>query len=504
MQDFHYTTAANPLLTFSNAAGLASLDDLSFAEAILSFDKENGDMIAIQDSPDSWQTSVGARAFNRVSDYLAFSGSLSYSYFRGQKMGGQILMNPKENAINFLEEDAATLGVKVREQYNLRGGISYSLNKSFSAGLDVDYTATDQTKLKDPRFLDVLMDLSIAPGVMFTSVGDNYFGANLIYRHSVEQLSAGTYGTIDRDYYTLVDQGGFWGDREVFSGDEGYVSTQNTRPMINDRYGVALQTAVGTSTRFFGQLTGIWRSGYYGNRTSSSVVFCEFSGPEAKLEGVLTVPAGNDVHRLEMSAGMNHLSNLTNSYSYKPVEGMSTVIEYHGQNKTQSRVDIAAHVAWYLQKEVSLFRPKWVFGLSADAFSRNQTTTKYPNYRKSSFMNITADLSAEHNICRPSDCFTIAADLIYFTGGGNPFTDGSYASGTAKYKSFDNWLYPQFEYETLQRAGAQVSFAWNWLRSKSLAPYIKISDRFVSLLSEPQYLGGTVRNVATVSIGCNF
>ena len=65
-------------------------------------------------------------------------------------------------------------------------------------------------------------------------------------------------------------------------------------------------------------------------------------------------------------------------------------------------------------------------------------------------------------------------------------------------------MYRQFEFDAVARAGAGVSFAWTSLRPKRLAPYVKVSDRFVSLLAEPQYLGGRTRNVASLSLGINF
>ena len=54
------------------------------------------------------------------------------------------------------------------------------------------------------------------------------------------------------------------------------------------------------------------------------------------------------------------------------------------------------------------------------------------------------------------------------------------------------------------RAGGELSFTWTWLRPRRLAPYLKISDRFTSLLQAPQYLDGRFRNTAQVTLGCNF
>ena len=234
VRDFRYAKEANPQLDFGNAAYLSTLEGVGFSEAVGTVTKENGAFIPIEGSPDSWQAGIETGAFRRVSERLVFSGKLSYSYFKGARMGAQILMHPSVNLLNFLEEDDATLGDKKREIYSMMGGLSYSLGDRCSVGLRVDYMAADQTKYKDPRFSNVLMDLQLAPGILFHGSDAFSFGGNFIYRHSLEQLSGGVFGTKDRQYFVLVDQGGFLGSREIFEGDIGYVSVSNARPLCLD------------------------------------------------------------------------------------------------------------------------------------------------------------------------------------------------------------------------------------------------------------------------------
>ena len=504
VRDFRYASGENPLQGMGNAAFLATLPEGGFSDARVFFSKENGALISLEESPDSWSAGAGTESFRRISDRIVFSGKLSYSYFRGLKMGGPILINPRTSAINFLEEDLSTVGTKKRETYSLEGGISYSFSPRVSAGIKLDYTSADQTKFKDPRFLNTLMDLGVAPGVMVKCSDKFSIGTNLIYRHSIEQLSSGTFGTIDRQYFVLVDQGGFFGSREEFVGDMGYVSLSNIRPLPDDRYGLSVQVAAGSGVKFAGEITGMWRRGSFGNRTSTSVVFCEFRGPEALLKSYLLIPSGNNLHKLELGAGMHMLSNYTNSYTYKAEMGQATVIEYQGQKETLSRMDVDARLGYTLEMGVGGFRPKWIFGASADAFIRNQTTTIYPDYRNHNVLNVAAALNAERNISIPSSNLGIVADVLFAMGGGNPADDGTYTGGTSKVKSFDLWLNRQFEFDTAMRAGASLSVAWTWLGFKKLAPYIKVSDSFLSLFAAPEYLDGRFRNVASVSVGCNF
>lgn len=504
VRDFRLEVENNPLLVFSNAAGLASLGNGGFSEAFSSFTKENGDVIPLSESPDAWGVDIGTEAFKRINERIVFSGKLTYSYFRGAQMGGSILMDPRESLINFLEEDMSTAGDKKREVYSLEGGMSYSFSRRWSAGLKLDYTGSDQTKYKDPRFLNVVADLSVAPGWMFSPSDAFSIGGNLLFRHRLEQLSAGTFGTVERQYDILVDQGGFLGTKEVFDGDMGYVSVQNTRPLTDERYGLSLQMVLHGESRLYAQLSGLWRSGFYGSRTSTSVVFCEFRGPEVEMETVLLCPAGDNLHRLVLEAGFRPQSKFTNSYSYKAEAGMSTVIEYHGQNKTLSRSDLDARLDYSFRKGVSGYRPDWILGASADFFLRKENTSIYPDYRDRHLLNLDLGLDAERNFKRASNCFTLGGRLSYMQGWGEPKRDGSYSEGNSKLKSFDDWLYRQFEYDTASRAGGGLSIAWTWLGAKRMAPYFKLSDTFLILLAEPQHLTGRFRNEATLTLGCNF
>lgn len=504
VRDFQYRQDLNPLLGFGNAAGLASLPDEGFSAASASFSKENGALIPLNGSPDCWTAGVQTRSFRRVSDKLVFSGALSYSQFQGKGMGGQILMNPGNNPINFLEENQSTVGRKRRETYSLSGGLSWSFNEKLSAGIQIDYTAADQAKFKDPRFLNTRMDIDLAPGAMFKFSDAFSLGGNLVYKHSIEQLSAGNFGTVDRTYYILVDQGAFLGSREEFTGDIGYVSLDNIRPLTDDSYGLSLQVITGSRARFYGKLSGLWRTGYFGSRTSTSVVFCEFKGPEADFEGMLDLHSGANLHRVYLNGGMKMLTNYTNSYARKQIAGMNNVVEYHGQNRTVDKNSFAGILTYSFHKDIRGFRPDWLFLARAYAGYKSINTVIYPDFRDQSFVQAAFTLDAERNIKRQQDCFTLKVSTGFATGSGNAKTDGSYSGGSSKAKSFDDWLYRQYEYDTAPRASFSLDFAWTILRYNKLAPYIKLSESFVTLLSEPQYLDGKTRNLAAITLGCNF
>lgn len=502
VRDYRYALQSEgPWLQSGNAAALSSLGADSFSSAVLSFGKYDGGLVSTGGSDDCLDADLYTESYKRISDRLVFSGRLGYSYFSGKNMGGQILMEPLYNPVNFLEADLSTAGGKVQEDYSMSGGLSWSPSGRWAAGVQMDYTASDRTKHKDPRFRNVWMDLRVSPGAAFALSDDFRLGTNLIYRRTIEQLTARLFGTVDREYSILVDQGSFYGTQERFEGDIGYVSATNDRTMINDFAGLSFQ--MGTAS-FYNQLTALWRSGYYGKRSSSSVVFCEFSGPEAEYSAELRIRRADRTHIVRADAGWKRLSNYTNSYSYTVEEGMNAQVVYHGSNLSLLRNDLSLAASYVLNAEEGGFLPGWVAEAHADGFVRSQTTTAYPSYREQYYFNAGISLRLERNMKLGKGCLTLGGGALFRIGGGTPASDGSSASGTSKMKSFDEYLYTQFEYDTAPRAGAGLYAAYTWLHLGKAAPYIRISDDFLSLARAPEHLSGAWRNAAVACVGVNF
>ncbi len=502
--DFQQAKDTRLPLASGNAAAISFLGNERFSEIHASFAKEDGNLIPIEASPNCWAFNAGTESFTRISDKLVFHGGLSYTCFKGLDMGGQVLIEPSRNPVNFLEEDLNTLGTKKRETYSLNGALSWSFNDRMSVGMGIDYTAADQTKYKDPRFLNVLVDFTVNAGSMYRFSDKLSAGGNLFWNHRQEQLSADLLGTVDREYDILVDQGAFYGLQEDFVGDLGYVSRSNARPMPENILGVSLQMVSSGHMRSFHQLSAAWRNGHYGNRASSSVVFCEFGGPETSYEGSFAIPTSSGEHRLYMNASVRLLSNDSNSYKFETESGMNTNVVYIGSNRTLDRTEANARLAWEMRMGIYGYRPNWVFSASADGFLRNQHISIYPSYRDQDLLSAALNLKAERNINKVSDCFSFAISVLFASGTGNAKSDGSLGSGTSKAKSFDIWLNRQFEYETAPRAGASLEFTWTMFYFKGYAPYIKVYDRFTSLVKDNIYLDGQTRNAASIVLGCNF
>lgn len=504
--DYGFVKDTNPQFTSTNAAGLArfSGERVSFAE--LDFDKDNGGLVGIEGSDDSWRTELKSESFVRISDRMAFWGRLSYSYFKGRNMGGQMLMDPVYNPVNFLESTDTTTGIKNREMYGLGGGLAYSLSERLALGFKVNYSSGDMVKVKDPRYRSEWMDIDLSAGLSLTPSEGFSVGVSGLYRNTIEQLKAHIYGSTDRQYYAYTDKGGFWGSKpEMIEGDYNYVPASSFRPMYNGFYGAAIQVEAGQRVRVFNELKYLRRDGYYGKKASSSPLFFEFSGNVFEYDGNLVIKGGDKLRKIHLDASMLLLDNNENTLRYTTVPGKSTVVEYLGQNKLMSRTDIEGNLSYDAYLGTSGVRPSFQYGASVYAFLRNQTATVYPSFRKHSYMKAVADAYALKNIFTHGGMFTLKVDASFQTGGGNPAEDGTYVPGSAaKMYGMDTYMNRQFEYETASRVGGSLSFAYTHFFSKGIAAYLRICDSYLSLLSDPQYLASRSRNSAVVAIGCNF
>ena len=129
----------------------------------------------------------------------------------------------------------------------------------------------------------------------------------------------------------------------------------------------------------------------------------------------------------------------------------------------------------------------------------------YPFYRNADCVTLDAGVFAGRNIRKGASVFSLGSRLGFRCGFGTPKDDGAYATTSGStLRSFDNYLFRQFEYDTAPAAGAGLSFAYTRIISDKFAPYVKVSDSFSALLAVPQYLSGRIRNVAMITLGLSF
>ena len=502
LRDFNYVKAVTPVLNLSNPAALAGWDG-RISQASARFDKANGGLASLTQSADSYEVSAGTESFFRISDRIAFYGNIDWSFFNGKDMGGPILMDPEYNPVNFYEDDATTLGTKKKESYSLKGALSYRFSDRWAGGLSVKFDGSDQTKVKDPRFLNYWTDLSFDAGLSFRPSKSVLIGASGFYRNTLESIQGGISGKTDQSYFFQIDRGGYFGTVAELVGNRAELSPSEKRPMNNNLFGGALQIAV--SDRFFSEVSFTARDGYYGRKSSSSAVFFEFTGYEIRYNGAILFPAGRSIHRIGLSAGYTVTASFENTFEYVTPTGGVTVVEYTGQKYLTDRtiLDGTFSYRWFYGGGQ---RPDLTVGVDLSAYSKEDYTEIYPFHRNHGFTRFDADLFVSKDFhLGGKSVFNVEAHGLYRTGFGVEKEDGQFTAATSSViKSFDQWLGPQFEYETASRAGGILSLSWIPAVKKPLTPYLKLSDSYVTLLQDPVHLKGRKRNIASVSVGIVF
>lgn len=502
VQDYRLAKDALPWASLSNPALMDAFQG-RMAMVELQFDTNFGGLASLTESPASYLGGASTESYYRIGERITFFGLLDWKYFSGKDMGGEVLMDPYYNPVNFLESSVETTGTRNRERYGLQGGLSFRLGRKWAAGARVSYTAADQTKVKDPRFSSIWMDLTADAGISWKPSESLTLGASFQYRNTLEMLKGGIYGTTDKQYFIQTDKGAFLGTTAELAGDYNYVPVTESRPMANQFFGGALQVVL--KDQFSAEAWFRTRDGYYGRQSSSTATFFEFGGYQAGLRSVLLLPSGNNLHRLSADFSLESLENRENQFRYITPTGQSTVVEYTGQSKVLERLDLAGSLDYAWHMGTGGYRPRFILGLKLEGRSRKQSASLFPLSRDQRISSFSADVYGQKNFPTAQALWTL--ELHGLAAGGlegyrEDRSDPAAVSTTIK--SFDTWMNRQTEYETAFRAGGGIALEYSLLQWKSCVLYFRFSETFLILTSAPQYLAGRWRNVAKISVGCHF
>ncbi len=504
-----------PWVKSSNPAGLSALPVDKVSTVRVGIEKTDGGLMDLHESPDCFRPSLEAASLMRISDRIVFYGRMDYSYFKGRKMGGQILMDPYYNPVNFLESVDTTTGTKTLEEYTLEGAMAYSLTDRLSLAGKVSYQSADYAKRKDPRAFNQWMDLDASLGVRYSLAGGKgAFGASLDYTKTIETVIEELFGTVDRQYYCLVDYGGSFGKIEVIDGDNGYVSTGNERPMFNQFIGGSAQAEFRTgAVEAFVDFGAAYRKGYFGKKASGSVRFCDFDGMRYNLDARLQFRTGGFLNRIDGSWNALTSVNKENSYRISTTQGQSSEVQYFGSqevgDKTVGTVEARYTLERLAEGAPDIFNPSpWAVSVGYGRFGLDQTATSYPFYRKQRLVQNTVDAVAARNLRLRSGylSFTFGARCS-FAGDDLKNEDGQYSSASGKPRTNDTYLGRNYEYFHAASAGGSASVRFTLLKTvngRRYSIFADISDRYRRLVSEPVYLTGNYRNTIIFTIGCNF
>lgn len=508
-------TDLSPWVRSSNPAGTATLPVGKISTVRAELEKKDGGLTDLHESRDCFKPSLEAASYMKVSDRITFYGRMDYSYFKGKDMGGPILMDPYYNPVNFLESVDTTTGTKTLEEYTLEGAMAYSLNDRLTLAGKVSFQSADYAKRKDPRSYNQWMDLDASFGARYSlASGKGAFGISLNYTKTIETVAEKLFGTLDRQYYYLVDYGGSFGKVEIIDGDNGYLSVSNERPMFNQFFGGSAQAEfkVGGVSAFV-DLGAAYRKGYFGKKASGSVRFCDFDGMRYTLDTRISFRTGKLLNRIDGNWNMMTSLNKENSYRVSTNPGQNPEIQYFGSqevgDKTVGRIKARYSIEKQVDGAADIFKPApWAVSIGFERFFMNQTATSYPFYRKQRLAQNTVNAVAVKNFIMRGNFLSLTLGANYsFAGDNLKNEDGQYSSASGNPRTNETYLNRNFEYFDASSTGGDASIRYTLVRKtgkRHYSVFVDLSDSYRRLTSDPEYLTGNYRNTIILTIGCNF
>lgn len=507
-------TSLSPWVQSSNPAGIALTGVSRISTVRAGLEKKNGGLMDLHESRDCFKPELDAASYMKVSDRITFYGRMNYSYFKGKDMGGQILIDPYYNPVNFLESVDTTTGSKTLEEYTLEGAMAYSLTDRLTLAGDVRYQSADYAKRKDPRALNQWMDLDASLGARYSLAdGRTSFGLSLNYTKTIETVAEQLFGTFDRQYYYLVDYGGSFGKIEIIDGDNGYLSTMNSRPMFNQFFGGSAQAdfRIG-GVKAFLDFGAAYRKGYFGKKASGSVRFCDFDGMRYNLKARISFKTGDIINRIDGGLSVMTSLNKENSYRISTTPGQSPEVQYFGSQEAGDKTVSDANIRYAVEKPAEgtggATPVSWAAFMSFDRFGVNQTGTIYPFYRKQRLIQNTVSASVIKNIAMRKNILSLSLGADYsFAGDDIKNEDGQLSSATGNPRSNETYLNRNFEYFHAAKAGGTVAVRYTFakkIKNHRYSMFADLSDSYRHLTQDPEFLTGNYRNTIIFTIGCNF
>ena len=508
LPDFDFVKQSNVRLSSQNPTSLSYLLVDKISRATVSGVYQKGKLINYYQSDNSLKGKLEAESYYRIHPQVVMHGLVSYQYFNGENMGGSAFVDPTITPFNIVEYKDSNRGEKQKETYHLVGGISYEANSYLKIGANIDYTAINYAKRKDLRHRNKVLDLEITTGLSYNLNNSLEIGANYLYQKRVEGLYFNIYGTTDKSYASLIDYGSFVGRTEGFTNTgDGYTSGRTERPLVDRYHGVATQIdwQVVPKVSFHNQIYFKQRTGYFGIKSSSSVVYSNHSADIIGYNGAVSINEKRNLHNISFGVEQNKLSNFENVYNILNIEGGLSQVEYYGDNQMLDQKVVVANASYNLFLGIDNYVPKYEFNLAANLQQRNRTTSLYPYYRIQNLTFGTISAKAKQNIVRGKNIYTLGLGLSYTTGSGNVYNDGIYAQPSDTEKAPKTTLFNlnyEYEYLTKDRFMANPSFRYTRTLANNQSVFAQLGYS-IDYAPKVHYLSQN-HHTAMLSVGVGF
>jgi len=398
-----------------------------------------------------------------------FTGSFGYTEEHGRNMMTSMFIEPGYYPVDVLE---FTPGSKVRQVYDLSGGVRRRLPHGFSVGGKVDYKATNYAKLKDIRHTTFGMNLLVEPTIGY-SWGNMSVSAGYVFRKKSESIDAEQAGSrTGESYKAFLDKGLRYGTMQVWNGDGVHLDEAGVGVFPVKELSRGGAVALKLSEILDVKLQALATRGSVGEK---GYIWFLFPGYEVKATVGGKVPLGEG-HLFSWEVAMAAKKDrLDEAIMEKVTTGGVTVPRIYGYNSVSDRrvENLSAFCTMFFAD--SHFRS---IGLKANVMTRQERSfLMYPYSYGANSVVFSATLSSGLRFG------PVGIDLYCLAGAGRtvervlgaPEDESLY---TKPFRLVSDWDRKQ-EYMTVPRAGAGMSLKWSLKAVRGLG-----------IIAEASYLHG--------------
>ncbi len=321
-----------------NIAGMRA-DSVNISTASLNGGYKFGDNRFGHEAPRLWNAGADASTIMHLEKFSMY-GRFSFDQTMMYDACGSMLLDPGRYPVDILEY---TPGRKSRQNYAVTGGISVDVMDCLRVGARVDFSATNYAKLKDLRYTDYALDLSLRPGIQW--VGDDISaGVALAFERSSETVNAEQVGESAQSYYAFVNHGAWYGLSQLWTGSGVHLNESGISgfPISTIGEGVSAQFSY---KGLFAEASYLYSKGRIGEKDAIWYTF-----PEHRVGGILAWRSDENwdsgaQHTFRLDGGLS-LTDLDQSVIDKVTEGGVTIRHNYGSNTIQRRGRYHARFAW--------------------------------------------------------------------------------------------------------------------------------------------------------------
>ena len=458
--------------------------------------KGNGDFVNFNQSDNTYGVGLTTESYYRFNDRIMLYGKVSYDMNRGKNMtGSSFVFDDDDLPFDLVEMVDSCAGSKRMEAYTLSGALGYQLSEKVSLGGKVFYQAANYAKFKDLRHQNSRMKLNVDLGVTYRPLSWLNLGLSYTYHRRNEAIAFDVYGNTDKQYYTLIDFGGFFGRSEAF-GESGY--TSESTPLFTQTHGGAVQAhlAFGKNFSWFNEFYYHSSDGRFGTGDDRDIIFSTHNGNVFGYKGKALLEQQKNTQVIEVAVSKRLTENYENNYKESTdADGVSQII-YYGKNEMLDRKKWNAAVSYtFYRKSSYAARSQFSAGGRFLFSSTDSKTSVYPFFRKQTVNVWQSDVYGTYNWFKNKQVFTVSLLMGYGAGGGTMKEDGVYipVSGDQKKPARrDDLLLKQYDYLTASRVHGQLTFGYERNLLKNLSGYVNaaVSPRYAlnSSLEDTSYL----------------